>query len=56
MTFFLIAALLIGGYVASIYTWPKAKLIINGAETEIRALEDKAKALKAKVLDLKAKL
>ena len=36
-----------GGYFASIYSWPKVRLWVNGIETEIRALEDKAKALKA---------
>lgn len=34
-----------GGYVASIYTWPRVKLIINGAQTEATKLRAKADAL-----------
>lgn len=36
-----------GGYVACVFTWPKVKVWINGAQTEARKLEDKAKALRA---------
>jgi hypothetical protein len=38
---------LAAGYVASIYTWPRIKLWVNGAQTEIASLEAKAAALKA---------
>jgi hypothetical protein len=33
------------GYVASIYTWPRVKLLINGAQTEAAKLRAKADAL-----------
>jgi hypothetical protein len=35
------------GYVASIYSWPRIKLWVNGAQAEITSLEAKAAALKA---------
>ena len=35
------------GYVASIYSWPKIKIWINGTQAEIASLEAKAAALKA---------
>jgi hypothetical protein len=38
-----------GGYVAAIYTWPRVKVLWNGLETE-------ARALRAKAMDLEAKL
>ncbi len=41
------AVVLAAGYVASIYTWPRIKLWLNGAQTEIASLEAKAAALKA---------
>jgi hypothetical protein len=41
------AVVLAAGYVASIYTWPRIKLWVNGAQTEIASLEAKAAALKA---------
>jgi hypothetical protein len=41
------AFVLAAGYVASIYTWPRIKLWVNGAQTEIASLEAKAAALKA---------
>jgi hypothetical protein len=41
------AVVLAAGYVASIYTWPRIKLWVNGARTEIASLEAKAAALKA---------
>jgi hypothetical protein len=41
------AVVLATGYVASIYTWPRIKLWVNGARTEIASLEAKAAALKA---------
>ena len=42
-----LAVVLGAGYVASIYTWPRIKLWVNGAQTEIASLEAKAAALKA---------
>jgi hypothetical protein len=33
------------GYVASIYTWPRVKLLINGAQIEAAKLRAKADAL-----------
>jgi hypothetical protein len=41
------AVVLAAGYVVSIYTWPRIKLWVNGAQTEIASLEAKAAALKA---------
>jgi hypothetical protein len=35
------------GYAASIYSWSRIKLWVNGAQTEIVNLEAKAAALKA---------
>ncbi len=35
------------GYGASIYSWPRIKLWVNGAQAEIAGLEAKATALKA---------
>lgn len=41
------AALLVAGYVASIYSWPKIKLWVNGTQAEIANLEARVAALKA---------
>lgn len=41
--------LLVGGYVASIYTWPRVKVLVNGLETEARALRAKAVDLESKI-------
>lgn len=49
MTLFYSLALIAGGYTAAVFTWPKVKEILNGAETEIMALEAKAKSLRDKV-------
>ena len=38
-----------GGYAASIYSWDWLKVKFVGVETAIRSLEDKIKALKAKL-------
>jgi hypothetical protein len=35
--------LVIGGYVAAIYTWPRVKVLVNGLENEARALRAKAR-------------
>lgn len=39
----------VGAYVAAIYTWPRVKVLING-------LENEARALRAKALDLESKI
>jgi len=39
--------LLVGGYVASIYTWPWLRTKLQGAEAEVKALEARVLALKA---------
>lgn len=44
--------ILIGGYVAAIYTWPKVKVLWNGLENEARALRAKAMDLEAKIKGL----
>lgn len=49
MALFLGFALLAGGYVASIYTWPKLKEWVNGAEVEIEKLKTKIGNLKDKL-------
>lgn len=38
-----------GGYAAAVFTWDKVKVWFVGVETQVRALEDKIKALKEKV-------
>ncbi len=47
MMFFLDAALLAGGYAASIYTWPWLRTKVQGVEAEVKALTARADALKA---------
>ncbi len=44
------AVILTAGYVASIYSWPKIKLWVNGTQAEIASLESKAAALKTAAL------
>jgi hypothetical protein len=46
---FWIIAALIASYVAAIFTWPKIRTWIVGAEAEIALLREKARALEAKV-------
>jgi hypothetical protein len=46
---FWIIAALIGGYVAAIFTWPKIRTRIVGAEAEIASLREKARALEARI-------
>jgi hypothetical protein len=41
------AVVFAAGYAASIYSWSRIKLWVNGAQTEIANLEAKAAALKA---------
>jgi hypothetical protein len=43
----LYALCILVGYVACIYSWDWVKLKVSGVETQVRALEDKIKALKA---------
>jgi hypothetical protein len=47
MMMFLISLAFAAGYVASIYSWPRIKLWVNGAHAEIAGLEARAAALKA---------
>lgn len=47
MTLFLVSLSFAAGYIASIYSWPRIKLWVNGAKTEIAGLEARAAALKA---------
>lgn len=49
MTFALIGVAFAGGYAASIYTWPKLMVWVNGVEAEIQVFEAKIAALKAKL-------
>ena len=49
MTVWIGLALVASGYIAAILTWDNVKVFINDAEIEIRAREDKAKALKNKL-------
>jgi hypothetical protein len=41
------AAVFVAGYVASIYSWPRIKVWLNGTQAEIANLEAKAAALKS---------
>jgi hypothetical protein len=41
------AIIFAAGYIASIYSWSRIKLWINGAQTEIASLEAKLAVLKA---------
>lgn len=49
MYFFVDTALLVVGYVASIYTWPWLRTKVQGAQAEVTALEARLAALKAAV-------
>ena len=49
MTFPFICLAFAAGYAASVYSWPVLRAWLTGAETEIRSLEDKLKALKARL-------
>ena len=44
------AVVFAAGYAISIYSWPRIKLWVNGAETEVTSLEAKAAALRAAAL------
>lgn len=41
------AVVFAAGYVASIYSWPRIKLWVNGVQAEIARLEARASALRA---------
>jgi hypothetical protein len=47
MTSFIIG--LAGGYVLSVFTWPKLRQFATGLESEIDALRAKARELEAKI-------
>ena len=38
-----------GGYVASIYTWPKIRTVMTGAQSEIKSLEQRIMQIKNKL-------
>jgi hypothetical protein len=45
MTGLVVVAALAGGYVAAIYSWPKLRVAINGAQAEVASLRARADAL-----------
>lgn len=49
VSFWVAAVFGVGGYVASIFTWPKVREWISGKEVELEALKQKAKDLEAKI-------
>lgn len=49
MNFWLGVGIFAAGYAASIFTWPKVKEWVNGAEAEIVALKAKIENLKGKL-------
>jgi len=49
MTFWLGTGLFAAGYAASVFTWPKVKEWINGAEAEIEKLKTRIESLKEKL-------
>jgi hypothetical protein len=49
MTFVLICGAFAGGYATAIFTWEKVSTWFVGAETKIRAFEDKIKSLRGKL-------
>lgn len=49
MSLLLYGCLVAGGYVLAIYTWPAIRTFANGAEREIAALHDRARALEARI-------
>ncbi len=52
MWMFFDAALFVGGYAASIYSWPAVRLWVNGVSAEATSLRAKAAALEAKIAAL----
>ena len=49
MSFIIVCLAFAAGYAASVYSWSAVRTWLSGAETEIRALEDKLNALKARL-------
>lgn len=49
MTWTLGIALVAGGYVAAIFTWPKIRELINGARVEADALYQRARDLERRI-------
>jgi hypothetical protein len=49
MWMFLDAALVAAGYIASIYSWPRIKIRVNGASAEAADLRQKAAWLEARL-------
>lgn len=49
MTLALVGLAFAGGYAAAVFTWDKVKVWVVGVETQVLTLEDKIKALKAKL-------
>jgi hypothetical protein len=49
MSFAVICLAFAAGYAASVTSWPAVRTWLTGAETEIRALEDKLNALKGRL-------
>jgi hypothetical protein len=50
MSTFFDSVLFVVGYVASIYSWPKIKIWVNGVQAEIASLEARTAVLKAAAL------
>jgi hypothetical protein len=49
MSFIVVCLAFAAGYAASVYSWSAVRTWLTGAEAEIRVLEDKLNALKAKL-------
>jgi len=49
MTILFYTALVVAGYVSSIYTWPLIRQALLGVQAEAQSLRAKAKALEAKL-------
>ena len=49
MSFTVICLAFAAGYAAAVTSWPAVRTWLTGAETEIRALEDKLNTLKEKL-------
>lgn len=49
MTWLWLSCMFVGGYVASIYSWPTIRGWVNGLEAEAAALREKARAIEAAI-------
>lgn len=49
MEVWMLIAAALGGYVASVYTWPKIRVFVTGAQYEAGRLREKAAALEAAI-------